>query len=348
MKKLTCNLNNIAVKKTVSVYALVICLFLLTGNGFQVSAKLFVNDISWFLGPSDPFVQNWSNAGLITVNNDWSNVQSINGFSGDGLTATPGVNPQTILADGSGTPLMVLANQTDPNTLLTGGVAEFDGIANPTVALQGSDTASAPHLTIRLNFGGCPVNKFITVGYKVRDIESSADNALSQVALQYRRGTSGNYTNVPAAFVTDATDGNAATKVSTIVTTLPHFTIDPNPDNNILYLRIITANAVGNDEWVGIDDINIGCFAPLNATSSVSGRVAMPDGRAVKGAIVTMTDEYGQIRTAKTGAFGYYSFNNIDVGGIVVMNVASKRFNFEPRVLSVTDNLENIDFEGQF
>ncbi len=348
MEKMTCTTQNINGKRKATFFALVICLILLTGNGFQVSAKSFFNNVSWFLGPSDPFVQNWSDTGLITTNNDWTNVHSINGYSGDGLTATPGVNPQTILADGAGTPLMVIANQSDPNALLTGGVAEFDGIANPTIALQGSDIASAPHLAIRLNFGGCPINKFITVGYKIRDIESSADNALTQVALQYRRGISGDYTNVPAAFVADATDGNAATKVSTIVTTLPHFTVDPNPDNNILYLRIITANAAGNDEWIGIDDINVGCFAPLNATSSVSGRVAMPDGRAVKGAIVTMTDEYGQIRTARTGAFGYYSFNNIDIGGIVVLNVASKRFNFEPRVLSVTDNIENIDFEGQF
>lgn len=341
-------IRNINGKKTATFFALVMCLILLTGSGLQVSAKSFFNDISWFLGPSDPFVQNWSNTGLITANNDWTNVHSINGYSGDGLTSTPGVDPQTILADGSGTPLMVLANQSDPNTLLTGGVVEFDGIANPTVALQGSDTASAPHLAIRLNFGGCPVNKFITVGYKVRDIESSADNAVSQVALQYRRGTSGSYTNVPQAFVADATDGNAATKVSTIVTTLPHFTIDPNPDNNILYLRIITANAVGNDEWLGIDDINIGCFAPLNATSSVSGRILMPDGQPLPGAIVTMIDEYGQRQFSRSNAFGNYSFNNIDIGGIVILNVASKRFNFEPRVLSVTESVSNVDFQGQF
>ena len=110
---------------------------------------------------------------------------------------------------------------------------------------------------------------------------------------------------------------------------------------------MITSNAVGNDEWVGIDDINIGCFAPLNATSSVSGRVMSPNGRALSGATVTMIDEYGQIRTARTSNFGYYLFNNIDIGGIVVLNVASKKYTFEPQVVSVTDNLENIDFEGQ-
>jgi hypothetical protein len=157
----------------------------------------------------------------------------------------------------------------------------------------------------------------------------------------------GTYTNVPAAFVADATDANAATKVSTVVVTLPHFSVDPNPDNNILYLRIITANAVGADEWVGIDDINVGCFAPLNSTTSVQGRVTSPDGRALAGAIVTMTDEFGQMRTVRTSTFGYYSFDNIDLGGIAVVNVVSKRYNFEPRVISITEKLGNIDFEAQ-
>lgn len=334
-------------KKLLSISISVIALILLTGSGFQASARPLFNDISWFLHPSDPFVQTWSNTGLITTNNDWSLVHSINGFSGDGLTATPGVDPQTIVADGAGTPLNVIANQSNPNTLLTGGVAEFDGIANPTIALQGSDTASAPHITIRLNFSECPVNKFITVGYKTRDIESSADNAVQQIALQYRRGTTGIYTNVPSAFIADATDPNSATKVLSVVTTLPHFTVMPDNADNILYLRIITANAAGADEWVGIDDINIGCFAPLASDASVSGRVLSPNGQAVSGAIVTMVDEYGNTRRTRTSSFGYYTFNNISVGGIVIINANSKKYNFEPQIVSVTETLENVNLEAQ-
>ena len=319
-------------------------LILLTVSGFQTAAASSAfNDISWFLSPSDPFVQTWTNTGLITVNNDWSLVHAINGYSGDGLTATAGVDPQTILADGVGTPLNVIANQSNPNTLLTGGVAEFDGIANPTIALQGSDTASAPHITIRLNKKSCPETKFITVGYKTRDIESSADNAVQQIALQYRVGLSGSYTNVPSAFVSDATDPNLATKVFTVFATLPFIPAA----QQIVYLRIITANAVGNDEWVGIDDINIGCFAPLASDASVSGRVLSPNGQTISGATVTMTDEYGNIRTTRTSSFGYYTFDSIQVGGIVIINAASKRYTFEPQIVSVTADVENVDIEGQ-
>ena len=328
-----------------------ILMMLFSGNGLTVSAKTpltqkFFNDISWFLSPSDPFMQNWSVTNLIVADNDWSNVHSITGYTGAGLAPVAGLDPQTIIADGSGSPF-VIANQSDPNTLTTGGVAEFDGIANPTIALQGSDAASAPHITVRLNFTDCPVNKLITVGYKLRDIESSSDDAASRVALQYRRGLSGNYTNVPSAFVADATEPNTATKVSTIVATLPHFAISPDPDENILYLRIITANAVGNDEWVGIDDINVGCFAPLSADASVSGRVISPTGQPIAKAVVSMTDEYGQIRKATTNPFGYYRFDYVQMGGIMILDVKSKSYQFEPRVVSVVENLEDINFEGQ-
>ncbi|CAN5284062.1 hypothetical protein BH10ACI1_BH10ACI1_34270 [soil metagenome] len=317
-------------------------LILLTGSGFQISAKPF-NEISWFLSPSDPFIQMWTNPNVIVTDNDWSNVMSINGFRGDGLTASPGVDPQTIVADGAGTPLNVIANQSNPNTLITGGVAEFDGIANPTIALKGSDTASAPHIVIRLNKKNCPDNKFITIGYKTRDLDSTANNAVQPIALQYRVGLTGNYTNIASAFVADATDPNAATKVLTVFATLPHIPVS----EQVVYLRIMTANAVGNDEWVGIDDINIGCFAPLASTASVSGRVMSPNGQPVSSAIVTMNDEYGAIRTTRTNPFGYYKFDYIFVGGIVIVNAVSKKYQFEPQIVSVTDNVENVDFEGQ-
>ncbi len=59
-----------------------------------------------------PFSQNWSNIGLITANDDWSGVPGIIGYLGDGLTGGSGVDPQTVLADGTGT-VDVIANQTN-------------------------------------------------------------------------------------------------------------------------------------------------------------------------------------------------------------------------------------------
>lgn len=210
-----------------------------------------------------PFTQNWSNTGLITTNNDWTGVPSIIGYRGDDITATTGVDPQTLL--GEGTPVLnVLANQLNPNTTTAGGLAEFE-IANPVVAFQGSGTADAPNIVIFLNTTGV---SNIQVQYKLRDVDGSADNSIQPVALQYRVGTTGNFTNVPAGFVADASSGPSLASLETTV----NVTLPASVENQSqVQVRIITSNAVGNDEFIGIDDISIS-----GSTSAVPTLVATP------------------------------------------------------------------------
>ncbi len=211
----------------------------------------------WNLSASD-FSQDWSDKGLITANDDWSRVASIVGFRGDGLTSTTGTDPRNIT--GSGTPVIdVNANQTNPNTNTTGGVTEFD-IANPVVALQGSGTATAPYLALYLNATG---RQNITVSFNLRDIDASADNAIQPIAVQYRLNGTSEWVNVPGGYVADATSGpSTASLVTPVSVTLP---ADAN-NAGTLEVRIMTTNAVGNDEWVGIDDIRV-------ATTGGSGNV---------------------------------------------------------------------------
>lgn len=195
-----------------------------------------------------PFGQDWSNIGLIVGNDDWSAVPGVTGYRGDSLTGATAADPQAIVADGNGTPVDVNANQTTPDTFTTGGVTEFH-LADPVVALTGSGTADAPFLLLSLDTSG---RSGITVRYDLRDLDGSTDNAVQPVALQYRVGNSGNFINVPAAFVADATEGpSLAGKVTPVSVTLPA-AADNQP---LLQLRIITTNAVGNDEWVGVDNI---------------------------------------------------------------------------------------------
>ncbi len=197
-----------------------------------------------------PYTQNWSNIGMITVSDDWSGVPGVIGYRGDSLSSNPGTDPQTVLADGSATPVDVNANQTSPDTFISGGVSEFE-IANPVIALQGSGTADAPHIVVHLNTTG---QSNINVAYNLRDIDGSADNATQAVALQYRVGGAGSYVNIPAAFVADATSGpSQATMVTPISVTLPA-ACDNQP---LVQVRVITNDAAGSDEWVGIDDINV-------------------------------------------------------------------------------------------
>ena len=194
-----------------------------------------------------PFLQDWSNAGLITGNDDWAGVPGIVGYRGDNLTSVDGADPQTLLVLDA--VLDVNANQTNPVTFNTGGVTEF-ALTNPTIALAGSGTADAPSIVIHLNTTG---QQSILVSYVLRDLDSSADNAIQQVALQYRVGNSGNFTNLPAGYVADATTANTATQTTPVSVTLPA-AANNQPE---VQVRIITTNAVGFDEPVGIDDIAI-------------------------------------------------------------------------------------------
>ena len=87
-----------------------------------------------------PFGQDWSNPCLITTTDNWGGVPSIIGYRGDGLVAATNVDPRTVLADGAGTPVNVLAQSTAANG--TGGIHEIE--ASQVVALQGSVQPTLP------------------------------------------------------------------------------------------------------------------------------------------------------------------------------------------------------------
>ena len=198
------------------------------------------------------FSQDWTNVGLITADDNWSGVLSVEGYRGDDLTVVTGTDPQTIVAFAGppGAVLDVIANQTNPNTLTTGGVAEFE-IANPTIALNGSGTADAPFVIFYLNTTNVTN---VTVNYLLRDIDGSVDNSVQPVALQYRVGTSGDFTNLPSGFVADASSGPSLATLTTPVSVVLPVAAENQAQ---VQVRVMTSNAVGNDEWIGVDDVVI-------------------------------------------------------------------------------------------
>jgi hypothetical protein len=192
------------------------------------------------------FTQDWSNSGLITSNDDWAAVASIVGYLGDIDAGSPtNVDPRTRTAAVLGA-VDVIANQTN-TTINNGGVAEFQ-IANPTIALQGSGTADAPSIVLYMNATG---RADIRLQANLRDIDATAgEDAVQQVNVQYRTADGAAWINVPGGYFADVT-GAGATLVTALDVTLP---ADAN-NAATLQIRIMTTNAGGNDEWVGIDDI---------------------------------------------------------------------------------------------
>lgn len=89
------------------------------------------------------------------------------------------------------------------------------------------------------------------------------------------------------------------------------------------------------------------CFertlAPSAATVSVMGRV-IANGQSVPRARVNIVDENGQTRSVVTNSFGYYRFDEVEVGQTYVISVFSKGYQFTSRLISINDELTDLDF----
>lgn len=85
-------------------------------------------------------------------------------------------------------------------------------------------------------------------------------------------------------------------------------------------------------------------FRPTAALVSIGGRVLTSDGAGIPRAQVTMVDQSGNTRSARTNPFGYYTFADVEIGQTYVVSVASKGYEFTPRIISLTDQLTDLDF----
>src|SRR5207244_3556390 len=126
------------------------------------------------------FEQTWTN--VVLTNDDWSQVRSVVGYRGDNQASATGVDPRNITSGSVATVVDVNVGTAGPNTFTTGGVTYFNaanGVADPTIALQGSGTARAPNIVLFLNGTG---RENVHLDLDLRDIDGSGDNAAQQVA----------------------------------------------------------------------------------------------------------------------------------------------------------------------
>jgi predicted extracellular nuclease len=202
---------------------------------------------AYFSLASGNFSQDWSNTNLIAQNDDWSGVPHIVGYLGNYTGDSPtGVDARTLTAASTLGEVDVIANQNTTGSS-SGGVAEFQ-IANPTIGIQGSGTADAPSIVLYMDASG---RTDIRLQANLRDLDGSTDNAQQQIAVQYRTDPAGDWVNAPGGYFADVTTAGSATQVTALDITLP---ADANNAPR-LEIRILTTNAAGSDEWVGIDDI---------------------------------------------------------------------------------------------
>lgn len=85
---------------------------------------------------------------------------------------------------------------------------------------------------------------------------------------------------------------------------------------------------------------------PSAAGVSVSGRV-FADGAGLRNAVVILTDSNGVSRTAQTGSFGYFKFEEVEAGETYTVSVMSKRFQFASQIISVTEEITELNFTAE-
>ena len=219
---------------------------------------------------SSNYSQTWD-PGFITANDSWPADSSIVGYLGDIDAGSPtAVDPRTLTAANLGA-VDVVANQTNSNPT-SGGVIETTIGENTLVGLNGSGTADAPSLVLYLNATG---RQDVTVSFDAIDVDPT-DNSIQQLNIQYRTSSTGTWTNVTGGYFADvSTSGTGTTAISVV---LPE-----GADNSAtLEVRVMTTNASGNDEYIGIDNILVSSAA-LAVDPTNPGTVSINDVTVAEG-----------------------------------------------------------------
>jgi hypothetical protein len=92
-------------------------------------------------------------------------------------------------------------------------------------------------------------------------------------------------------------------------------------------------------------------FLPLTAAAvSMSGRVTTAEGRGIRNAKIVVTgNALDHPLIASTGSFGYFEVDGLTAGETYVVTVNSKRYTFSTpsRVLTLVDNLSDVNFTAE-
>lgn len=85
---------------------------------------------------------------------------------------------------------------------------------------------------------------------------------------------------------------------------------------------------------------------PTAASVTITGRVLTANGRGIRNVRLTLLNADGTTRSVVSSAFGYYRFDDVQVGETYIISASSKRYEFKEntRVLSVNEAVEGLNF----
>ncbi|HEX8249026.1 MAG TPA: S8 family serine peptidase [Pyrinomonadaceae bacterium] len=88
-------------------------------------------------------------------------------------------------------------------------------------------------------------------------------------------------------------------------------------------------------------------LAPTAAGVTVGGRVSSSSGAALSNARVLLTNQAGERRSAITNSFGYFRFENVAAGADYLFEIGHKRYSFAPRLVNVSEELNELNFTAE-
>lgn len=111
---------------------------------------------------------------------------------------------------------------------------------------------------------------------------------------------------------------------------------------------IIVAGSYGDFNSKQFGTIRYVGVAPTAANVTVTGRITKSNGSGISGVTVGLTNSLGVTTYALTSSMGYYTFYDVPVGQTYIVTPSSTRYTFNPtnRIISVMDELADVDFAG--
>ncbi len=236
--------------------------------------------------------------------------------------------------------------------------ASLTGIQNATLTVAVTTTTAPATLDVITNTVIQPLNQTIVISI-IRDSVAPVGNGARTNLL-----TATISLNTSTPTITGTNTGNSASFNATTPDHNVTFTSDfinfvgTSERNLALAFSSVTptfaiAGASGGSFLQSFVASGTGTFAsnpppvvnpPTAAGASLSGRVLTSVGRGLANARVTITDSNGAIRTVLTNPFGYYRFSDVSAGQTAILSVFSKRYSYTSQVVSVTSDLDGLNF----
>ena len=121
----------------------------------------------------------------------------------------------------------------------------------------------------------------------------------------------------------------------------------PNGTNDCGTTVTTSQNAVTRPQQTGCEKGAAERLAVVAANASISGRVSAANGTGIRNAVIVVSGgNLSQPIYVRTGTFGYYTIEDLEVGATYVLTINSKRFQFTnpSRVITLNENIEDADF----